>query len=111
VAMATHDDIRSNAEHIHMADQFVEVPSGGSANNYGNVALITQTAVQAVVDAVWPGWCDIPPPFCALLELLRFCSKLPTRCCTVTVSTNIRYEKTKFQADNYVPCFTPLQVR
>jgi hypothetical protein len=58
VAMATQDDIRSNAEHIHMADQFVEVPSGGSPNNYGNVALITQTAVQAAVDAVWPGWCE-----------------------------------------------------
>lgn len=60
VAMATHDDIKSNAEHIHMADQFVEVPSGGSANNYGNVKLITQTAIQAAVDAVWPGWCVVP---------------------------------------------------
>jgi Biotin carboxylase, N-terminal domain len=60
VAMATHDDIRSNAEHIHMADQFVEVPSGPSANNYGNVKLITQTALQAAVDAVWPGWCGTP---------------------------------------------------
>ena len=37
MAMATHDDIKANAEHIHMADQFVEVPSGPSANNYGNV--------------------------------------------------------------------------
>jgi acetyl-CoA carboxylase / biotin carboxylase 1 len=57
VAMATHIDIKSNAEHIHMADQFVEVPGGGSAENYGNVKLIGQIASQAAVDAVWPGWC------------------------------------------------------
>lgn len=56
VAMATHEDIKSNAEHIHMADQFVEVPGGGSAENYGNVQLIAQIASQAAVDAVWPGW-------------------------------------------------------
>lgn len=60
VAMATHDDIRSNAEHISMADQFVEVPGGASANNYGNVKLIAQTAERAGVDAVWPGWCAAP---------------------------------------------------
>lgn len=58
VAMATHMDIKSNAEHIHMADQFVEVPGGSSAENYGNVKLIVQIASQAAVDAVWPGWCD-----------------------------------------------------
>ena len=57
VAMATHDDIKANAEHIHMADQFVEVPSGPSSNNYGDPKLIAQTALQAGVDAVWPGWC------------------------------------------------------
>ena len=62
VAMATHDDIKSNAEHIHMADQFVEVPSGGSAHNYGDVKLIAQTAVRAAVDAVWPGWCALRSP-------------------------------------------------
>eukprot|EP00892_Ulva_mutabilis_P004884 jgi/Ulvmu1/2768/UM014_0226.1 len=56
VTMATHIDIKSNAEHIHMADQFVEVPGGGSAENYGNVKLIAQIASQAAVDAVWPGW-------------------------------------------------------
>jgi Biotin carboxylase, N-terminal domain len=56
VAMATHEDIKSNAEHIHMADQFVEVPGGGSTENYGNVKLIGQIASQAAVDAVWPGW-------------------------------------------------------
>lgn len=62
VAMATHIDIKSNAEHIHMADQFVEVPGGGSAENYGNVKLIGQIASQAAVDAVWPGWCASPHP-------------------------------------------------
>lgn len=39
-----------------MADQFVEVPGGGSSENYGNVKLIGQIASQAAVDAVWPGW-------------------------------------------------------
>lgn len=64
VAMATHMDIKSNAEHIHMADQFVEVPGGGSAENYGNVKLIAQIASQAAVDAVWPGWCGVMLPVC-----------------------------------------------
>lgn len=59
VAMATHMDIKSNAEHIHTADQFVEVPGGSSAENYGNVKLIVQIASQAAVDAVWPGWCAL----------------------------------------------------
>lgn len=68
VAMATHDDIKANAEHIHMADQFVEVPSGPSANNYGNVKLIAETAVQAAVDAVWPGWCAHPAFSCLACE-------------------------------------------
>ena len=45
-----------DAEHIRLADQFVEVPGGRSANNYGNVRLIVQVAQRAGVDAVWPGW-------------------------------------------------------
>lgn len=56
VAMATPDDMRIDAEHIRMADQFVEVPGGSNNNNYANVALIVQIADRANVDAVWPGW-------------------------------------------------------
>ncbi|CAH2075711.1 unnamed protein product [Thlaspi arvense] len=50
VAMATPEDMRINAEHIRIADQFVEVPGGTNNNNYANMAEITH------VDAVWPGW-------------------------------------------------------
>jgi acetyl-CoA carboxylase/biotin carboxylase 1 len=57
VAMASPNDIRINAEHIHLADQFVEVPGGSNNNNYANVSLIVQVAVRAGVDAVWPVWC------------------------------------------------------
>ena len=46
-----------DAEHIRMADQFVEVPGGRNNNNYANVRLIVQVAERAGVDAVWPGWC------------------------------------------------------
>ena len=56
VAMATPEDMRVGAEHIRMADQFVEVPGGANANNYANVRLILQTAEKCGVDAVWPGW-------------------------------------------------------
>ena len=40
VAMATPEDMRINAEHVRMADQFVEVPGGTNTNNYANVQLI-----------------------------------------------------------------------
>ncbi|KIY96881.1 acetyl-CoA carboxylase / biotin carboxylase [Monoraphidium neglectum] len=56
VAMATPEDIRINAEHVTLADQFVEVPGGTNNNNYANVKLIVQVAERAGVDAVWPGW-------------------------------------------------------
>ena len=42
VAMATPEDMRINAEHIRIADQFVEVPGGTNNNNYANVQLITE---------------------------------------------------------------------
>ena len=54
--MATPNDIRINAEHIQLADQFVEVPGGSNNNNYANVSLIVQVAIRSGVDAVWPGW-------------------------------------------------------
>ena len=54
--MATPEDMRIDAEHIRMADQFVEVHGGSNNNNYANVPLIVQVADRANVDAVWPGW-------------------------------------------------------
>ncbi|KAJ0232077.1 Acetyl-CoA carboxylase [Hirschfeldia incana] len=56
VAMATPEDMRINAEHIRIADQFVEVPGGTNNNNYANVHLIVEMAQATGVDAVWPGW-------------------------------------------------------
>eukprot|EP00200_Dunaliella_tertiolecta_P012627 CAMPEP_0202373002 /NCGR_PEP_ID=MMETSP1127-20130417/4091_1 /ASSEMBLY_ACC=CAM_ASM_000462 /TAXON_ID=3047 /ORGANISM="Dunaliella tertiolecta, Strain CCMP1320" /LENGTH=2753 /DNA_ID=CAMNT_0048969731 /DNA_START=204 /DNA_END=8465 /DNA_ORIENTATION=+ len=56
LAMATPNDMRVSAEHIALADQFVEVPGGSNNNNYANVSLIVQLAERAGVDAVWPGW-------------------------------------------------------
>ncbi|XP_031392733.1 acetyl-CoA carboxylase 1-like [Punica granatum] len=56
VAMATPEDMRINAEHIRIADQFVEVPGGTNNNNYANVQLIVEMAESTHVDAVWPGW-------------------------------------------------------
>ncbi|KAK2079983.1 hypothetical protein QBZ16_002378 [Prototheca wickerhamii] len=56
IAMATPEDMRADAEHIRMADQFVEVPGGKNVQNYANVGLITSVAVRTGVDAVWPGW-------------------------------------------------------
>ncbi|KAG8632982.1 acetyl-CoA carboxylase 1 [Manihot esculenta] len=56
VAMATPEDMRINAEHIRIADQFVEVPGGTNNNNYANVQLIIEMAEITCVDAVWPGW-------------------------------------------------------
>ncbi|KAA8522505.1 hypothetical protein F0562_013134 [Nyssa sinensis] len=56
VAMATPEDIRINAEHIRIADKFVEVPGGTNNNNYANVRLIVEMAEITHVDAVWPGW-------------------------------------------------------
>ncbi|CAH8297840.1 unnamed protein product [Eruca vesicaria subsp. sativa] len=56
VAMATPEDMRINAEHIRIADQFMEVPGGTNNNNYANVHLIVEMAQATRVDAVWPGW-------------------------------------------------------
>lgn len=42
--------------YVRLADQFVQVASGSSANNYGNVELVVKTARRVRADAVWPGW-------------------------------------------------------
>ena len=44
VAMETPEDLRINAEHIRIADQFVEVPGGTNNNNYANVRLIVEVS-------------------------------------------------------------------
>lgn len=46
VAMATPEDMRINAEHIRIADQFVEVPGGTNNNNYANVQLILEVGIN-----------------------------------------------------------------
>ncbi|XP_015696967.1 acetyl-CoA carboxylase 1-like [Oryza brachyantha] len=42
--MATPEDLKINAEHIRIADQFVEVPGGTNNNNYVNVQLIVEVS-------------------------------------------------------------------
>jgi acetyl-CoA carboxylase/biotin carboxylase 1 len=56
VAMASAEDLRANAKFLSLADHVVEVPAGSNKNNYANVDLIIDIAVQEGVDAVWPGW-------------------------------------------------------
>jgi len=56
IAMATPEDMKADAEHVRLADQFIEVPGGSNANNYANVNLIVSIAVRTGVNAVWPGW-------------------------------------------------------
>jgi acetyl-CoA carboxylase/biotin carboxylase 1 len=56
VAMVTPEDLKANAEFVRLADSYVEVPGGSSANNYGNVDVICRIAQEQGVDAVWPGW-------------------------------------------------------
>ena len=46
VAMATPEDMRVNAEHIKLADQFVEVAGGTNNNNYANVQLIVEVRIH-----------------------------------------------------------------
>ena len=50
------EDMKADAEHIRLADQFIEVPGGRNVNNYANVQLIVSIAMRTRVDAVWPGW-------------------------------------------------------
>lgn len=57
VAMATPEDMRINAEHIRMADQFVEVPGGTNNNNYANVQLIVEVCQTAPLS---PPLTDLP---------------------------------------------------
>jgi acetyl-CoA carboxylase / biotin carboxylase 1 len=56
VVMATPEDLKGNAEFISMADQHIPVPGGPNSNNYANVDVIMQTALQNMCDAIYPGW-------------------------------------------------------
>ena len=49
VAMATPEDLKINAEHIRIADQFLEVPGGTNNNNYANVQLIVEVSTTTVL--------------------------------------------------------------
>ncbi|KAI8013044.1 Acetyl-CoA carboxylase 1 [Camellia lanceoleosa] len=82
VAMATPEDMRINAEHIRIADQFVEVPGGTNNNNYANVQLIVEMAEITHVDAVWPGWghASENPELPDALTV-----KIPPKSCLVTI--------------------------
>ena len=53
VAMATPEDMRINAEHIRIADQFVEVPGGTNNNNYANVQLIVEVCSLSFVETAF----------------------------------------------------------
>ncbi|KPA74560.1 putative mitochondrial acetyl-CoA carboxylase [Leptomonas pyrrhocoris] len=56
IVMATPEDLKANAEFISMADQHIPVPGGPNSNNYANVDVIMQTALQNMCDAIYPGW-------------------------------------------------------
>ncbi len=56
VVMVTPEDMRANAEYIHLADETVDVRGGSNNNNYANVDLILEIAKAHRVDAVWAGW-------------------------------------------------------
>ena len=49
VALATPNDMRINAEHIQLSDQFVEVPGGSNNNNYANVKLIVEVMLAPLM--------------------------------------------------------------
>ena len=52
VAMATPDDFKANAEYIKLADRVVEVPGGTNNNNFANVDLLVQLAVENKVQVL-----------------------------------------------------------
>lgn len=54
--MATPEDFNANAEYIRAADEVVDVPGGTNNNNYANINLICDIALQHRVDAVMPMW-------------------------------------------------------
>ena len=53
--MVTPEDMKANAEFIHMADHHVDVPGGTNNHNLANVDLIVDIAkrMQVQVGLVW----------------------------------------------------------
>ena len=41
IAMATPEDQKASAKHLHLANAYYEVPGGPNFNNYANVSVIT----------------------------------------------------------------------
>lgn len=56
ISMATPEDMKASAKHLHLANAYYEVPGGPNFNNYANVSVITSMAKLHKCDAVWPGW-------------------------------------------------------
>lgn len=56
IVMTTPEDMKANAQYIHLADNFIQVPAGPSINNFGNVELIVECAERVGAHAVWAGW-------------------------------------------------------
>ncbi|KAF7683984.1 Acetyl-CoA carboxylase 2 [Astathelohania contejeani] len=54
--MVTESDLHANMRYIDLLDGYRVIPSGPSIQNYGNVHLIVDIALEFGVDAVWPGW-------------------------------------------------------
>ena len=54
--MVTSDDLQANATYIQYLDFVIQVASGPSSANFGNVEMIVDLARRYRCDAVWPGW-------------------------------------------------------
>uniref|UniRef100_A0A1X7VP53 Uncharacterized protein n=1 Tax=Amphimedon queenslandica TaxID=400682 RepID=A0A1X7VP53_AMPQE len=54
--MVTPEDMKANAEFIHLADNYLPVPGGTNNYNYANVDLILDLAKRIRAEAVWAGW-------------------------------------------------------
>ncbi len=89
IAMATPDDLRINAEHIRMADQFVEVPGGTNNNNYANVQLIVEA--NSICEGLFhlqKVQKNVLPSFSAA------CGKTSSGCCLARVGSCLRSSRT-----------------
>ena len=78
IAMATPEDMKASAKHLHLANAYYEVPGGPNFNNYANVSVITSMAQLHSCDAVWPGWghaSEIPalPRTCEEMGIVFIC--------------------------------------
>lgn len=77
VAMATPEDMRINAEHIRIADQFVEVPGGTNNNNYANVQLIVEVCILKFINFMHNFYCSTDNrhfQFCLLFLTVYACN-------------------------------------